>query len=209
MSKHSAVAFRRNLETLFNRRTAWLRASVAGKKQGRPLSLNQSHVRNSISQLQALASEALADRLARREFQASVRRKHSWFAKRGKGHGRDKKRQVFKAWFAARFRRQTYVYVFWNRRKCVYVGKTAGAGGRISGHFDKHWFGSVTRIDVYEANGRRALPALECLAIHRFQPARNKFRAERKKWTRKCELCRVHRDIKDELQSIFRLRRAA
>ena len=84
-------------------------------------------------------------------------------------------------WFGRHFGGGTYIYVFWNQRKCVYVGKTAKSGGRISGHFEKHWFGSVTRIDVYHATGRRALPALECLAIHRFQPARNKFRAERNK----------------------------
>ena len=206
MAKHSAVAFRRELESLFHRRTAWLRGSVAGSKQGRPLSLNQGHVKNSIVHLQELASDALAAKLAKREFQASVRGKRSWHAKRGKGHGRDKKRQAFRSWFTGRFRKRTYIYVFWNGRKCIYVGKTTKSGGRISGHFEKHWFGNVTRIDVYETNGKRALPALECLAIHRFQPAQNKFRAERKKWTRKCELCRVHRRIKEELQSIFRLR---
>jgi hypothetical protein len=206
MSKHAPVAFRRELDELFDRRTAWLRASVTGPRPGRPLSLNRRHVRDSIGRLQEIASDALADRLARKEFQASVRGRHSWHPKRGKGHGRYQKRQAFKTWFADRFGSGTYIYVFWARRKCVYVGKTTKSGSRIAGHFEKHWFSNVTRIDVYRANGRGALPALECLAIHRFQPSRNRFRAERKKWTRRCALCRVHRDIKDELGKIFRLR---
>ena len=206
MAKHAAVAFRRELDRLFERRTDWLRTSIAGARPGPPLSLNRDNVRKSIARLQTLASDALADRLARLEFQSSVRGKRSWHPKRGKGHGRDAKRKTFKRWFAKRFGKGTYVYVFWNRRKCVYVGKTSKSGGRIAGHFEKHWFGTVTRIDVHQANGRRALPALECLAIHSFQPVRNKFRAERKKWTRKCELCRVHKNIKEELQDIFGLR---
>jgi hypothetical protein len=208
MSTHAAVAFRRELDDIFERRTDWLRRSIAGPRPGPPLSLNRRHVRNSISRLQNLASDALADELARREFHSSVQNKRSWHPKRGKGHGRDAKRKSFRRWFGKHFGAGTYVYVFWNRRKCVYVGKTAKSGSRITGHFEKHWFSNVTRIDVYQAKGRRSLPALECLAIHRFQPSRNKFRAERKKWTRKCELCRVHRHVKEELHTMFRLRRS-
>jgi hypothetical protein len=209
MAKHPAVAFRRELDELFHRRTDWLRVSVDGSRPGRPLSLNRGHVRNSIRRLQQLASDALANDLARKEFHSGVRGRRSWHPKRGKGHGRDAKRAAFKRWFRREFGKGTYVYVFWSHRKCVYVGKTAKAGGRIAGHFEKHWFSSVSRIDVYQTKGRRALQALECLAIHRFQPARNKFRAERKKWTRKCALCRIHRDIKSELTTVFRLRRSA
>jgi hypothetical protein len=209
MPKQPAVAFRRELDRLYQRRTHWLRVAVSGQRPGQPLSLKKAHVTKSIARLQGFASEALADKLARREFRASVKGKKSWHPKKGKGRDRDAKRKAFKEWFADHFGRGTYIYVFWSRRKCVYVGKTTKSGGRIAGHFEKHWFGSVTRIDVYQTNGRRGLPALECLAIHRFQPARNKFRAERKKWTRKCELCRVHRLIHDELKSIFRLRGAA
>ena len=83
---------------------------------------------------------------------------------------------------------------------------TFGDRRRISGHFEKHWFSHATRVDVYQTSGRRALPALECLAIHRFQPRRNKSKAETRKWTSKCPLCKVHREIEQELGRIFRLR---
>src|SRR3989442_707060 len=151
MPKRSAVAFRHELDKLFYRRTDWLRASISGPRPGPPLSLNRGHVKNSITRLQSLASDALADKLARKEFHSSLRGRRSWHPKRGKGHGRDVKRKAFKRWFARKFGRGTYVYVFWNQQKCVYVGKTAKSGGRIAGHFEKHWFSSVSRIDVYQA----------------------------------------------------------
>jgi len=135
-----------------------------------------------------------------------VLQRRSWHVKRGKGRGVDAKRRSFNQWFDRELGRGTYVYVFWSRRQCIYVGKTTRSGRRISSHFDKHWFGGVTRVDVNAARGRRVLPALECLAIHRFQPTRNKFRAERRKWTRRCALCAIHRSIDGELRSVFRLR---
>jgi hypothetical protein len=39
-----------------------------------------------------------------------------------------------------------------------------------------------------------------------FSAGSQQVRAERKKWTGKCELCRIHRNIKKELHDIFRLR---
>lgn len=206
MPKHAASRFRTELDRLFRRRTHWLRSAVEGPRPGPPLSLSRSHVRRAAATLQDLASEALAAKLARDEFENGVLQRRSWHAKKGKGRGADAKRRSFNAWFDERLRPGTYVYVFWNRRHCVYVGKTARSGRRISSHFDKHWFGGVTRVDVHTARGRRILPALECLAIHRFQPTRNKFRAERRKWTKRCRLCTVHRMIDQELRSIFRLR---
>lgn len=206
MAKHAAPQFRAELDRLFRRRTYWLRSAVEGPRPGPPPSLNRTHIRRAATKLQELASRALADNLARDEFEEGVLQRRSWHAKRGKGRGADAKRHAFNAWFDERLGPGIYVYVFWNRRRCVYVGKTAKSGRRISGHFDKHWFGGVTRVDVYSARGRRVLPALECLAIHRFQPSRNKFRAERRKWTKRCQLCTTHRLIDQELRSIFRLR---
>jgi len=206
MSTHASVAFRRELEALFRRRTQWLRSSVETPHPGRRVSLSKGHVDNAVVRLQELASEVLAEKLARREFELGVRGRRSWHAKRGKGRGVDAKRRSFNQWFDKHLGAGTFVYVFWRRRNCIYVGKTRRSGRRISGHFEKHWFGSVTRVDVYQTTGRRVLPALECLAIHRFQPARNKFKAEKRKWTRRCALCKVHRQINDELRRIFRFR---
>lgn len=206
MATHASSEFRTELDRLFRRRTYWLRSAVEGPRPGPPPSLRRSQVKRVAVRLQNLASEALAAKLARDEFEDGVLQRRSWHPKRGKGRGADAKRRSFNEWFDGQLGPGTYVYVFWKRRRCVYVGKTARSGRRISSHFEKFWFGGVTRVDVYSARGRRALSALECLAIHRFQPARNKFRAERRKWTKRCSLCTTHRLIDKELRSIFRLR---
>jgi len=206
MATRAQNQFKQELTNLFDRRTHWLTTSVFGARPGKPPRLTRSHIRKTIECMQELASEALADKLARRDFDKSVSRRKSWHPKRGKGRGRAAKQKAFRSWFRAEFGYGTFVYVFWNRRSCLYVGKTSHSGGRVASHFDKHWFGRVTRIDIYSASGRRALPALECLAVHRFRPVINKFKAERKKWTTQCDLCWAHRTIRDELKSIFRLR---
>ncbi|MCK6479117.1 MAG: GNAT family N-acetyltransferase [Planctomycetes bacterium] len=180
---------------------------VAGRSPGKPPAFSRKDVRRAIDKLQSVASDALARDLARDEFEEGVAEKRSWHAKRGKGFLFDDRKWAFLDWFDERFRgrKRAFIYVFWNRRRCVYVGKTARSGRRIASHFDKRWFGPVTRLDVYAMRGRRVLPALECLSIHRFQPTRNKVKAESRKWTRKCELCSIHREIEEEVSSIFRL----
>ena len=57
-----------------------------------------------------------------------------------------------------------------------------------------------------EALAAAGAPMLECLAMHRFQPTYNAAKAETKKWTSKCPLCQVHRNIWTELRAIFRLK---
>lgn len=206
MPKHAVIQFRREIDNLFHRRSHWLKSVVGRKQRGAAPTLERHHISKTIERCQDLASEALAERLARTEFEQGVHGRRSWHAKKGKGRGPDAKRRSFDAWFDRYLGPGMYIYAFWRRRHCVYVGKTAHSGRRVSSHFVKHWFGGVTRVDVYEVRGRRYLPALECLAIHRFQPTRNKFKAEKRKWTRKCQLCKVHRQIREELNSIFRLR---
>jgi hypothetical protein len=202
----TAAQFRRELDRLFRRRTHWLRTLFEGPRPGPRAVLSRRHVRKAIVRLQDLASEAWAQDLARDEFENATEFRCSWHPRRGKGRGTDAKREAFNDWFDENVGPGHCVYVFWRNRHCIYVGKTAGSGRRISSHFDKFWFMLVTRVDVYAVSGKRALPALECLAIHRFQPLRNKFRAERRKWTRRCPLCQFHREIERELQTMFRLR---
>ena len=203
----TATEFRYELDRLFRRRTHWLRALFEGLPPGKPPPrLARTHVKKAIAKLQDLASDALARDMARDEFDDATDFRRSWHVKRGKGRGSDAKRAAFHIWFNENVGAGPSIYAFWRNRICIYVGKTSGSGRRISSHFEKAWFLPVTRVDVYAVAGRRVLPALECLAIHRFQPRRNKFRAERRRWTRKCPLCEVHKFIEQELRDIFRFR---
>ncbi len=194
------LAFNRELTHLFEIRTYWLRHLFKGKSRGKKPRLTRKNISRTINQLQAIATSSEARKLAREGFQKSARAKRTWRVTKRKGHGRDEKKRNFQLWYERVITAPGCVYVFWNHRKCIYVGRTGKGGKRPSEHFIKFWFSGVTRIDVYEVRAKRPLAALECLAIHRFRPSRNKLERNRK-----CPLCAIHRDIKGEIQTLFRL----
>jgi hypothetical protein len=200
-----STQFRKRLGKIFERRAAWLYSIFNKPKPGRPKKINRAHVNDAIDELQELASAGLADGYARKEFERSVKDKKSWHVKRGKGWGVSAKKSAFNDWYEVAFGNSSCVYILWKTTKCEYIGKSSNGGGRPSFHFEKFWFSGITRIDIYKLTPRN-LPAIECLAIHRFQPRRNKFRASAHKWTKKCPMCIVHKAIEDDVRSIFRLR---
>jgi hypothetical protein len=196
--------FNRGLDRLYKRRTAWLRTALTKANPGPVPTLNKKRRDRVIKRLQGIASDALANRMAKREFERSVEKHKTW---RTKGWGTDKKRHEFRAWAKKTIDSESgKVYVFWHKNKCLYVGRTRGRGSRPSQHFRRSWFKGTTRIVVYMAPRKRDIPRLECLAVHRFLPARNKVKAAKEKWTPRCPLCRLHRKIKTEARTIFRLR---
>jgi hypothetical protein len=194
--------FIRRLDRLYVRRTGWLRTILTRNNPGPAISLTKRHRENAIKELQAIASYALSRKLAKREFKRSVARKKTWMAK---DRGKDAKLKNFRSWARKRIDKESgKVYVFWHKKKCLYVGRTGGKGSRPSHQFKKDWFKATTRITVYMAPRKSSIPRLECLAVHRFLPSRNKIKVSKEKWTPRCPLCRLHREIKTELRTIFR-----
>jgi hypothetical protein len=200
-----AAKFRRALNALFDRRTHWLRKAVEAPRRGRAPELSRAHVMGTIEALQDLTTSARAKRYWREELRRSLEERRSWHAKRGKGRGPRAKKEAFNAWYRESLPPGPCVYVFWIGRKCEYVGKAGGGGARPQAHFMKYWFQYVTRIDIYVLRGRRALPVLECLAIHHFGPRQNMVKAERRAHARKCKLCLAHSMIRSEVGTLFRL----
>lgn len=195
--------FNRTLERLYERRTDKLRHILTGKS-GPLLTLTKKKRESKIRELEEIASKALAKRMAKKGFRALVIRKKTW---RTKGWRTDKKQQIFRAWIRTKISaKRGKIYVFWKKRECRYVGRTRGRGSRPSHHFKRGWFNGTTRIDVYLAHQRRSIPLLECLAIHRFRPTRNKVKAAKESWTPKCPLCAIHKKIRSELRKIYRFR---
>jgi len=196
--------FNRRLDDLYKRRTGWLRTVLTKANPGPVPKLNKQQRERAIKYLQGIALDALARRMAKKEFERSVAERKTW---KTKGWGADKKLQLFRAWARNRIDRKSgKVYVFWHTRKCLYVGRTKGRGSRPSQHFKRGWFKDTTRIVVYMAPHKRDIPRLECLASHRYLPAKNKNKIAKEKWTPKCPLCRLHRKIKTEMRTIFRFR---
>jgi hypothetical protein len=198
------TTFTRVLDKLYRRRTQWLRTILTRRERGRPRVLSRTKRDREIRKLQHIASQALPRKLARKAFEESDVKKRYW---RVKGWGDELKEKLFRQWIRKRIpRRHGKIYVLWAGKRCRYVGRTIGSGMRPSIYFQQSWFRGVTRIDVYSTSKKRALPRLECLAIHRFWPTENSIRAAKKKWARKCPVCRIHRDIEHELRGIFSFR---
>jgi hypothetical protein len=80
-------------------------------------------------------------------------------------------------------------------------------GKRPQAHFEKFWFGGVTRVDAYMIHGSRRLPMAECLAIDLFDPRRNKVRSARQKWRTKCPVCALEKSVSRQLRDLFPLRK--
>ena len=198
-------SFERELNKLFRQRTDWLRRKLGTGRAGKPPHFSRKKVDAGILKLQAIASDALAGKLAKLEFNEHVASRRNYHVK---GRGPDDKKAEFEKWFDAHFSKtKGLIYAFWGtHRKCIYVGRTGSHGSRPSSHMEKYWFSGVKRVKIFAVTSKSHIPKLECLAIHHFQPARNKNKAATKKWTKACPLCRTHKYIESELRDIFRFR---
>jgi hypothetical protein len=195
--------FNHILDRLYRRRTDGLRR-ILHPKPGPVRRLTKKQRERRILELEELASKSLANALAKAEFRGVVDKRRSWHAK---GWGRDRRLTEFRRWIRGKISsKRGRVYVFWKGRECRYVGRTGGRGSRPSHHFKRNWFTGTTRIDIYTTLQRRSAPRLECLAIHRFRPTKNKVKAAKKSWTPRCPLCAVHKMIRTELRKIYRFR---
>ena len=197
--------FEQELDKLFNQRTHWLCNEIGSKKVGKPPDFSRAKVNKGIERLQQIASDAFSSKLAKTEFNRFVSKKKNYQIR---GHGPEDKKNKFEIWFSKHFTNtKGLLYTFWGKgRKCIYVGRTGSHGSRPSSHFDKYWFSTVKRVTIYSINSKSHIPKLECLAIHHFQPSKNKNKAATKKWTKACPLCETHKYIEEELRNIFRFR---
>src|SRR5437016_4278403 len=92
--------FERELDNLFVRRTHWLRQKLGRKGARKPPQFSRTTVNKAVAKLQLIASDALADKLAKVEFETHVSlRKNYHVAGRGV---RDKKKR-FEVWFKKNF----------------------------------------------------------------------------------------------------------
>ena len=197
--------FSRGLSELFERRTNWLKRAIGEVNPGPVLTFSKKKVMSRINRLCSLAREILSRKRARKALRKLECRR--WHPKKGKGFGRDQKQAVFKKWYERQIKQPNCVYIFWSRRKCEYVGRTLKGKGRPQSHFKQYWFGSVTQIDIMIVQQRRLVPMYECLAIDLYKPKRNLQKAARKRFSTKCPVCTVVKEIKDELKSLFKLRK--
>ncbi|MDO9392139.1 MAG: hypothetical protein Q7U71_10255 [bacterium] len=197
------TAFERKLNRLFLERTHTLRSKLGLKRVGPKPQITRKKIDRAIGELQDLASTILVKGLAKKEFIENAG------SKKGRkiiGRGWKEQKRLFEEWFTKTFSNQNeLVYVFWNNRKCIYVGRTGNGGSRPSAHFIQKWC-KVTRVDVYPAKTKSHTPKLECLAVHFFKPSVNSYKPSEKKGAKKCPLCAIHKHIKADLRNIFKIK---
>jgi hypothetical protein len=157
---------------------------------------------------QRLSSEQLfllGSRRMRRLLKSFDYRKQ-WHVTRSKGHGRAAKRRNFKQWYERKVTTRNCVYAFWNGKRCLYVGRTLNGKGRPTHHFDKHWFGAVSRVDIFAFDRKRDVPRFECLFTHRHVPSYSRIGPASKKYYLRCPICESKSSIRREIKALFRLR---
>ena len=199
--------FAKGLNNLFYRYTEKLRREAGKKSKGPEPKMDQRHLKRKIERLVQIARDTELYKLGRVVFDESVDEKHQWDPKRGKGWGVDAKKRTFRKWYDNNIYGRNCVYIFWARRKCLYVGRTGVGGRRPEAHFEKFWFPAVTRIDSYIVSGKRKLPMTECLAIDLFRPTKNKVRSAQKKWANRCPVCTKEMSVRRQLKQLFPLKR--
>ena len=191
---------------MFKQNTYWLRKAVGIGGKGKAPTLTRAKREKRIEHLQKIALSMRMGAVFREQFKAIVEQKKTWRVTRGKGFGVDKKKKSFDKWFSKHIHYPNCIYVFWSEKRCRYVGRTIHGRGRPQQHFGKFWFGGTTRIDVYSVRRASLVPKMECLAIHRWNPAYNKNKAATRKWTKKCPICEMFKQIRTEVSWAFPVR---
>ena len=205
MAKTTARKFDEELTRLFKARTHQLRAKI-WPSRGATGKITKKKVRASIGKLQELAEVALLRSKQGRFVLRNYDYKKQWHPKRGKGFGLAAKKHHFRDWYESHITTQNCVYVFWNKSRCLYVGRTLNGKGWPSSHFEKHWFGKATRLDVYAFRRKRDVPRFECMFTHFKRPSYSRMKPSSKRYYSRCPVCEARREIKSEIKSIFRLR---
>ncbi len=96
LNKRGAVmafskTFERELNNLFRQRTDWLRRKLGARGVGKPPEFGRKKVNTGIKKLQGIASDALAHKLAKSEFNEHIASRRNYRVK-GRGYG-DKKEE--------------------------------------------------------------------------------------------------------------------
>lgn len=199
----AANQFGRELSELFRKRTHGLRTFM-WPISGTAPKLTRKKLSASIERLRNIAEQDYLKSYDARRLLGNYDYKKQWRAKKGKGFGRAAKIRSFKNWYEKHITTKNCVYAFWNKSRCLYVGRTLNGKGRPTSHFEKHWFGIATRVDVYGFDGRRKVPQFECMLTHQRDPSHSKVKPAKKKYYTACPVCVGKAFIGNEVRSIFR-----
>lgn len=193
--------FSRKLDELWRRRTAEVRALVVPRGQGQPLRFTKDIRRKYTDALLEVATRILLKKEGKKEFDRIVARRR---LRKVGGRGLVERFHRLIEW-AGKKCDGPIVYVFWHRRKCLYVGK-GKTWKRLKAYRKSAYLLQATDLEVFCLNSRSQLPKAECLATHLFEPRDRAIKPARKRWGKSCPICKKHDEIRKSLTALFRMR---
>lgn len=195
--------FERKLEELFHTKTHSIRKEMGLKNKGKSENMSRPEILKVIDELKEEAVKIRGPELIREAFKNHAPSKKSW---RVKGVGYKNKKEKFKKWCEKKLpREQSFIYVFWNKNLCLYVGRTERGISRPSAHFREADFKFTTRVDIYPVS-KSLTTKLECIGIHRWKPKINGVKASDKKYAKYCPIHRICDNLETDLKNIFRIK---
>lgn len=195
------ISFNKQLDRLWKRRTESLRILIHGAKSGRSMHFSRETRDKAIANILATATSLLLKNQGADEFRSVVGKRRLWQVK---GRGLNS-RGANLCNFSSHFNGTPIVYVFWRGRRCLYVGK-GNSGSRLRAYQKSAYLREASCIEVFVVRSRSLVGKAECLATHLFGPRDNKVKAARKKWGKKCPICRGHDQLRVEIRSLFKMK---
>lgn len=192
--------FERELNDLWHRRTANV-LSLVKTHRGRPKGFTKKHRERGIREVQDIAERILGRQGAREELRqvtAYQRRRQI------RGRGLDARFSCIIQWAQDNLR-GAIIYSFWNRNRCLYVGK-GKSWRRLCAYRRSVYLKEATSVRVRGITSPSHLAKAECLSVHLFGPRDNSVRASKPKYAKGCPICHARLAIRDELRTLFRLR---
>ena len=164
--------------------------------------------------LRKQAQEQLIDYLkpvAVREFKrlvsASTNRRHRPpLNRKGRiSHEGRKRMERFFDRFYRKLNSSNQIYVFWHKRKCVYVGQTKNNVLGGSGKWRRDVWRDSTHLQMFSTWNSRDLDKLECLGVDRWGPTHNRVKPPSTWHRSKCPVHKILYGVDRELKDTFAL----
>lgn len=100
-----------------------------------------------------------------------------------------------------------FIYIFWGKeKKCLYVGESRRGIRRLRGYRRSIIFKEARKVEI-RVPVPKGLAKLECMAIHILKPKYNEIKGPKRKYARKCPICRNTKRIRKELRNVFAIKR--
>ncbi|MBI2647169.1 hypothetical protein HYW99_01715 [Candidatus Woesearchaeota archaeon] len=168
---------------------------------GQPPKYSKRKFKDEIKEIIKGVSDILINtREIKKEWRKASKHKKTFKAN---GWGKNEKKKIFREKYDKKIKFKNCAYVFCNRNKALYVGRTVNGKGRPSSQFKNTDCSGTTNIKIYPTSKDSYVPRLECLAWHKFKPKNKGITPSKPKWSKKCPICKTQKLIKSELEKVL------